>query len=181
MKLVSREYKLMLDHRAFADRKAAVAALWEEVEGLAGTIPAIRTKGTLGDEVEQRTVVFLDTPDHSLRRHGLVLRKRRQGEEAEYTLKSRSEDRDVAAGADLRTLRGRGRGEAGGGHLPATPRPILIFPDGRAARSPRAGPTRRRGRWARRRPCPRSWARSVRRTALPAGDAAAGRQRDHRP
>jgi hypothetical protein len=100
MKLVSREYKAMLDHRQFGDRQAAVDAFWPEVEDLATTLPSTRTQGKL-DRKEKRTIVFLDTPDLTLRRNGLVLR-RRQGDEApQYTLKCRSEDRYFAAGTDL--------------------------------------------------------------------------------
>jgi hypothetical protein len=100
MKLASREYKAMLDHRQFGDRQAAVDAFWLEVEDLARTIPSTRTRDTL-DKKERRTIVFLDTPDLTLRRNGLVLRRRRGDDAPLYTLKCRSEDRYFAAGTDL--------------------------------------------------------------------------------
>ena len=58
------------------------------------------------DEEQERTIVFLDTPELALRRDGFVLRRRMAGEKAEYTLKCRSEDRYFAAGADLGTVKG---------------------------------------------------------------------------
>lgn len=100
MKLVSREYKAMLDHRQFGDRQAAVDAFWAEVEDLAMTLPSTRTDGKL-DRKEKRSIVFLDTPDLTLRRNGLILRRRQGVEDPRYTLKCRSEDRYFAAGTDL--------------------------------------------------------------------------------
>ena len=60
----------------------------------------VHTRGKL-DERETRRIVFLDTPDHTLRRGGLVLRRRAVGESLEYTLKCRSDDRYFAAGTDV--------------------------------------------------------------------------------
>ncbi|WZO99013.1 CYTH domain-containing protein [Isosphaeraceae bacterium EP7] len=100
MKLISREYKVMLDHRQFDDRQAAADAFWQEVEDLASTTLSIRTQGRF-DKREKQTIVFLDTPDLSLRRKGLVLRRRHGDEAPEYTLKCRSEDRYFAAGTDV--------------------------------------------------------------------------------
>ena len=105
MKLVSREYKMMLDHEGFEDRRAAFRSLREELDALARRSGQTTTKGDFDEEAE-RTIAFLDTPDLTLRRGGFVLRKRMAGEKAEYTLKCRSEDRYFAAGADLRTVDG---------------------------------------------------------------------------
>ena len=105
MKVESREYKLLISHEPFADADAALKALWEEIEEAAKTLPMIRIKSKL-DEKESRTIVFLDTPDHTLRRHGLVLRRRANDEGVEYTLKCRSEDRYFAAGTDVRAAEG---------------------------------------------------------------------------
>src|SRR5919109_631606 len=60
----------------------------------------VRTKDKL-NEKETRSIIFLDTPDHTLRRNGLVLRQRAVDEAVEYTLKCRSEDRYFAAGTDV--------------------------------------------------------------------------------
>ncbi|WP_165253576.1 hypothetical protein [Paludisphaera soli] len=105
MKVVSREYKAMLDHRPFRDRRPSVDEFWAEVEALAGTMTSVRAKGRL-DEQEERTIVFLDTPDLTLRRNGLVLRRRDGNGAPEYTLKCRSEDRYFAAGTDLAAAAG---------------------------------------------------------------------------
>lgn len=100
MKVESREYKLLVNHEPFADPAAAVKAVWDEIEEAAKTLPMVQTKGKL-DEQETRRIVFLDTPDHTLRRNGLVLRQRAVDESLEYTLKCRSEDRYFAAGTDV--------------------------------------------------------------------------------
>jgi hypothetical protein len=105
MRLVSREYKVMVDHEAFADRRAALGSLREELNALAGIVGRISAKGDF-DEEKDRTILFLDTPDTDLRHGGFVLRRRMEGEKAEYTLKCRSEDRYFASGADLRTVEG---------------------------------------------------------------------------
>jgi hypothetical protein len=98
MKIESREYKLLIDHRPFVATGAAVNGVWAEIEDAARTAPFVIKEGL--KEEDSRTVCFLDTPGHTLRRHGLVLR-RRVGAEVEYTLKCRSEDRYFAAGTDV--------------------------------------------------------------------------------
>lgn len=105
MKIVSREYKVMLDHEPFVDRRAALEALRGDLDALVGAIEGVAATGGF-DEERRRTIVFLDTPETALRRGGFVLRGRMAGEKAEYTLKCRSEDRYFAAGADLRTVKG---------------------------------------------------------------------------
>lgn len=104
MKLTSREYKVMLDPEAFADRKSSLRSLAKALGGLAKGLDRLAVKGDF-DETAERTIHFLDTPDLALRREGFVLR-RRMTEKVEYTLKCRSEDRYFAAGADLRTVNG---------------------------------------------------------------------------
>lgn len=99
MKVESREYKLLIEHAPFADPGTAVEAVWSEIEQALETLPGVRTSGRC-DQQETRTVDFLDTPDHTLRQAGLVLR-RRVGEQVEYTLKCRSEDRYFVAGTDV--------------------------------------------------------------------------------
>lgn len=105
MKVGSREYKLLVNHEPFTDPGEAVKAVWDEIEEAARTLPRVRTKGKL-DEKETRSIIFLDTPDHTLRRNGLVLRQRAVKEAPEYTLKCRSEDRYFAAGTDVRAADG---------------------------------------------------------------------------
>jgi hypothetical protein len=105
MKLVSREYKAMLDHEGFVDRPTALRSLREELSGLAQALGRVVVKGHF-DEEQERTIVFLDTPELALRGAGFVLRRRMADGKAEYTLKCRSEDRYFAAGADLSTVEG---------------------------------------------------------------------------
>jgi len=110
MKIDSREYKLLIHHEPFADPEAAVAAAWEEIAEAVETLPMARTKGQL-DERESRSVTFLDTPGHTLRRHGLLLRYRAGDGAVEYTLKCRSEDRYFAAETDVGATDGLGGDE----------------------------------------------------------------------
>lgn len=100
MNVESREYKVLVNHEPFADPAEAVKAVWDEIEEAARTLPMVQTKGKL-DEKETRRIIFLDTPDHTLRRNGLVLRQRAIDESLEYTLKCRSEDRYFVAGTDV--------------------------------------------------------------------------------
>ncbi len=73
MKIESREYKLLIDHRPFVATNAAVNGVWAEIEDATRTAPFVIKEGL--KEEESRTVCFLDTPDHTLRRHRLVLRR----------------------------------------------------------------------------------------------------------
>jgi len=100
MKFESREYKLLVNHEPFANAPDALEAIWDEIEASVNTLPKVRTKGKF-DEQESRGISFLDTPDHTLRRNGLVLRQRIIDKTAEYTLKCRSADRYFAAGTDV--------------------------------------------------------------------------------
>ncbi len=104
MKIVGREFKAMLDPTRFADQEAAVESFWEELEDLARTT-TVQTAGRF-NKAENRQITFLDTPDLSMRRNGLVLRRRSGDDSDEYTLKCRSEDRYVAAGTDMGAVQG---------------------------------------------------------------------------
>ncbi|MCI0627623.1 MAG: hypothetical protein L0387_39235 [Acidobacteria bacterium] len=101
-----REYKVMLDHRRFVDRKRAVKKFWGEVcaccEGL-----KVRCKDEF-DTTDKRVIAFLDTANQSIRANYLVFRQRFNVEsgETEYTLKCRSPDRYVAASANVRASKG---------------------------------------------------------------------------
>jgi hypothetical protein len=97
----SREYKMMLDHRLFADRKQAAARFWAEAAALAGQAE-VKCVGEFDDQ-KSREIVFLDTPDLTINLNGLLFRQRRdvESDEAEYTLKCRSPDRYLAAGAQV--------------------------------------------------------------------------------
>src|SRR5688572_29705778 len=104
MKVTSREYKVIIDGGLFADPAAALGVIREETGDLARAVGAEADGGFAADDPKERSVLFLDTPDFTLRRNGLLLRRRvkRKSGKTEYTLKCRTEDRYVAAGADLR-------------------------------------------------------------------------------
>jgi hypothetical protein len=104
--VTSREYKLMLDQRWFADRKPAIAQFWGELQEFLGSLN-VDAAGEFSAE-RQRTIWFLDTPDETIRQNGLLLRRRvlRDGSGAEYTLKCRSADRYIAAGSEFEAAPG---------------------------------------------------------------------------
>jgi hypothetical protein len=99
MKLVSREYKFMLDQLRFADPDEAVDGFWTEMKQLVAVVKVCGT-GEM-KAAKRRTVSFLDTRDRSFRSNGYVLRSRGEGDSLEFTLKCRSPDRFIAAGAKI--------------------------------------------------------------------------------
>jgi hypothetical protein len=104
-RIIAREYKVMIDPTRFGDQDAATKLFWEELVDLART-ESVEANGRVKD-VEERRIIFLDTPDQTLRGNNLILRRRRpRGGEDEYTLKCRSEDRYVAGGTDVEARRG---------------------------------------------------------------------------
>jgi hypothetical protein len=106
--LVSRrEYKVMLDHRLFLDRKAAAESFCRELHAVAKRLKKIECDGEF-KTMERREITFLDTSDETIRLNRLVFRKRADLEknETEYTLKCRSPDRYVAAGANVEAASG---------------------------------------------------------------------------
>ena len=100
--VISREYKVMLDHRMFADRKTAAANLCRELHACAKRLKGIECDGEF-EKTKKREIVFLDTADETINLNRFVFRQRKDLEKdiTEYTLKCRSPDRYVAAGADV--------------------------------------------------------------------------------
>jgi hypothetical protein len=105
--LRSREYKVMLDHRLFADRKAAAASFWRELKRCGRRFDDMRLEGEF-DATQKRSIVFLDTPDATIRKNGFVFRQRAdlEQEKTHYTLKCRSPDFFVARGARVEAAAG---------------------------------------------------------------------------
>jgi len=103
--ITSREYKVMLDHRMFADRKQAAANLCREIHACAKRLEDIECDGEF-NETKKRELVFLDTRDETINLNRFVFRQRTEQGRTEYTLKCRSPDRYVAAGADVRSPKG---------------------------------------------------------------------------
>lgn len=104
--IISREYKVMLDHRMFASRKDSLRDLRRDLKRLGKRVGvALRRKF---DRIDKRTVQFLDTVDYTFRHNELILRKRTNvnNARAEFTLKCRLEDRYFADGVDLRPATG---------------------------------------------------------------------------
>jgi len=106
LKVISREYKVLLDHRLFADRKKAAADFWEELAARADTLAGVESHGEF-NKTKKRRIVFLDTSDETILLNGLVFRQRADLEDGgvQYTLKCRSPDRYVAAGAKIRAAK----------------------------------------------------------------------------
>jgi hypothetical protein len=106
--LVSRrEYKLMLDHRMFVDRKAAAVSFCRELHTCARPLKRIECDGEF-EKTKRRQLAFLDTRDRAIALNRFVFRRRAELEgdrRVEYTLKCRSPDRYVAAGADVQAAK----------------------------------------------------------------------------
>lgn len=102
-----REYKVMLDHRLFVDRKEAAASFCRELHALAKRLSRIECDGEF-ERTQKREIVFLDTIDETIHLNGYVFRQRIDVEQggAEYTLKCRSPDRYVAASAEVGEVKG---------------------------------------------------------------------------
>lgn len=100
-KVVSREYKIMMDHRLFADRKPAIDSFLAELKSLAEQVGT--GYGSAELKTRKREIVFMDTQDSTILLNGLVLRRRTDMEsgQVEYTLKYRSPDRYLAAAARI--------------------------------------------------------------------------------
>jgi hypothetical protein len=107
LRISRREYKVMLDHRLFMDHKAAAAQFCRELHACAKRLKGIECGGEF-EKTKKREITFLDTRDDSILLNRLVFRQRRDLEkkETEYTLKCRSPDRYVAAGARVEAAKG---------------------------------------------------------------------------
>jgi hypothetical protein len=94
----------MIDSSLFADLDDALSNVLDDLRDLAQSLDLECAGNFDATDPKERTILFLDTPDFTLRQNGLLLRQRvkRNSGATEYTLKCRTEDRYVAAGRDLR-------------------------------------------------------------------------------
>src|SRR5689334_5161166 len=101
-RVTSREYKLMLNHRLFADRDQATASFGADLARCISSIDLVNLKGRF-DHTSKRQITFLDTPHNTIRLNGFVLRQRDSLEDqlTEYTLKCRSPDYYLAREVDV--------------------------------------------------------------------------------
>jgi hypothetical protein len=99
LKVISREYKVVLNHQLFETQEQPIPAFWREVRRCAKRL-GVETKGSL-DTTERRRIVFLDTLDQTIYLNRLVLRRRAGKHCVEYTLKCRSPDRYFSTGSKL--------------------------------------------------------------------------------
>jgi len=107
-KVVSREYKLMLQAAKFAGPEQHLLAVAHEVwEELVGAIApfVVRADGALDTISKQRLVAFLDSQARHLCRGGYHFRLRRtlEGSRPEVTLKFRHPDRYVAEARQMKS------------------------------------------------------------------------------
>jgi hypothetical protein len=104
MQVTSREYKVILDSSLFADVDAGLNDILDDVGDLARALDQEVSEKFDARDPNERTILFLDTPDYTLRENELLLRQRvkKKSGKTEYTLKCRTEDRYIAAGKDLR-------------------------------------------------------------------------------
>jgi hypothetical protein len=108
--VTSREYKVMVDGGPFVQPGEALDELRADLADLARSLDSrgvsFSGKFDLKDPKE-RSIIFIDTPDFTLRDNDLLLRQRvtLKSGKTEYTLKCRTPDRYIAAGKDLRATR----------------------------------------------------------------------------
>jgi hypothetical protein len=106
MYVISREYKVIVDSSMCVDLEAALSSIQDDMKDLADSL-GLELRGKFDVEgPKARTILFLDTPDFTLRQRGLLLRQRVKPKNGrtEYTLKCRTPDRYIAEGSDLRTV-----------------------------------------------------------------------------
>jgi len=103
MRVTSREYKVIVDGSLLADVDAALSDILDDIGDLTRAVGLGVAEKFDAKDANERTILFLDTPDCTLRENGLLLRQRvkRKNGKTEYTLKCRTEDRYIAAGKDL--------------------------------------------------------------------------------
>ncbi len=101
MQVESREYKVIVDTTTFADLSTGLSNILDDVKDVANSLRFDVSDTFDLDKPKERTILFLDTPDFTLRTSGLLLRQRvnqKEDGKTEYTLKCRTEDRYIAAG-----------------------------------------------------------------------------------
>ena len=107
-KVVSREYKLMLQAAKFAGPEkhllAVAGELWEELVGVIAPF-VVRVDGALDTISKQRLVAFFDSQARHLCAGGYIFRVRRtlEGSRPEVTLKFRHPDRYVAEARQMKS------------------------------------------------------------------------------
>ena len=108
MRVTSREYKVIVDGSLFADVEAGLSDILDDLGDLGRSV-GVEVAGKFDDkDPNERSILFLDTPDYTLHENGLLLRQRvkRKSGKTEYTLKCRTEDRYIAEGKDLSAVAG---------------------------------------------------------------------------
>lgn len=109
-KVVSREYKMMLQAAKFAGTEAqvlrAAAQLWREIAPIVEPF-AFKVTGELDTISKKRLVTFLDSEAQQLWANGYIFRVRRSigGNRPEVTLKFRHPDRYVAESRQMKSRR----------------------------------------------------------------------------
>ena len=108
MRVTSREYKVIVDGSLFADVEVGLSDILDDLGDLGRSV-GVEVSGKFDDkDPNERSILFLDTPDYTLHENGLLLRQRvkRKSGKTEYTLKCRTEDRYIAEGKDLSSVAG---------------------------------------------------------------------------
>ena len=88
--------------------KAGLSDILDDLGDLGRSV-GVEVSGKFDDkDPNERSILFLDTPDYTLHENGLLLRQRvkRKSGKTEYTLKCRTEDRYIATGKDLTAVAG---------------------------------------------------------------------------
>jgi hypothetical protein len=108
MRVTSREYKVIVDGSLFSDVEAALSEILDDIDHLGQSVDVEVAGNFKVKEPAERSILFLDTSDDTLRENGLLLRQRvkKKSGKTEYTLKCRTEDRYIAEGKDLSAIAG---------------------------------------------------------------------------
>lgn len=119
LKVSSREYKVMLDHKMFWSRTKAIRAFLQDLQHLIRQFDQPPSRRRLAiqpdpewkfDSCQKRIIRLLDTPDESIRMNRLIFRHRYDVDGAghgSFTLKCRTEDRYMAEGKILHPAKSR--------------------------------------------------------------------------
>jgi hypothetical protein len=104
MQVISREYKVIVDDAIFVDLKHALELILDDIRDAAHLRGSSINGRFDNKDPAERSILFIDTPNQTLRENGLLLRQRvkRKNGKTEYTLKYRTEDQYVAAGTNVK-------------------------------------------------------------------------------
>ena len=73
MRVASREYKLIVDGSLFANVHSGLSEILDDIGDLGRAVGVMVAEKFSTKDPDERTILFLDTPDCTLRENGLLL------------------------------------------------------------------------------------------------------------